>query len=107
MQLRDINHYDKYSFGRYIKQKREKQGITLRRLASELRMTHAYLSGIENGNRHAPLYNKNYMIGLIKNLCIGADEIDMFSLMAIATREFDFSYLEYNNIMKENSCIEK
>ena len=96
MQISDINHYDKYSFGRYIKQKREKQGITLRGLATELRMTPAYLSDIENGNRHAPLYNKNYMIGLIRNLCIGSDEMDMFSLMAIATREFDFSYLEYS-----------
>lgn len=96
MQLRDINHYDKYSFGRYIKQKREKHGISLRSLAAELKMTPAYLSDIENGNRHAPLYNKNYMIGLIKNLCIGTDEIEMFSLMAIATREFDFSFIEYS-----------
>ena len=59
-------------------------------------MTPAYLSDIEKGYRHAPLYNKDYMIGLIKNLCIGTDEIDMFSLMAIATREFDFSYMEYS-----------
>lgn len=98
MQLRDINHYNKYSFGRYIKQKREKIGISLRSLATELGMTPAYLCDIEKGHRHAPLYNKNYMIGLIKNLCIDSDEIDMFSLMAIATREFDFLYIEYSAV---------
>lgn len=41
-------------FGKYVKQKREELGKTLRGFAAEVKISPAYLSDIENGRRNAP-----------------------------------------------------
>lgn len=45
---------EKVAFGTYVKERREKLGKTLRSFASEVGISPAYLSDIENGNRRAP-----------------------------------------------------
>lgn len=45
---------EKIEFGAYVKEQREKLGKTLRSFASEVGISPAYLSDIENGNRRAP-----------------------------------------------------
>lgn len=94
MLLRKINDYDRFSFGRFIRQRRKSLRISLRTLATQLEMTPTYLSEIERGFKNAPLHNKKYMINFIRALKIKENEIENFTLMAIATREFDFSFMD-------------
>ena len=47
------------SFGRFIRQRRQELGYTVRGFARELGITAAYLSDIEKGHRYAP---KIYML---------------------------------------------
>ena len=45
---------DRFSFGKFVRQRREELGMSVRTLASELELTPAYISDIEKGNRSAP-----------------------------------------------------
>lgn len=94
MELKAIIQYNAFSFGTYVRRRRQELDLTLRSLASMVGITPAYLSDIENGKRNAPLGNKNYMQKLIEYLKLNEEEIQEFCLMAIATRGYDFSYLE-------------
>lgn len=68
---------DKYSFGRFITQRREEFGMTQRELASKLEISNTYLWDIENGHRLPPTK-------LIKKfeeyLQIDMKEVDKFEL---------------------------
>ena len=59
------------TFGAYVKARREALGKTVRGLATELGMTPAYLSDIENGNRYAP---EKYLSKIIEILLITGEE---------------------------------
>ena len=45
---------DRFSFGQFVRQRREELGMSVRNLAGELELTPAYISDIEKGNRSAP-----------------------------------------------------
>lgn len=45
---------EKKEFGTYVKKRRDDLGKTLRSFATEIGISPAYLSDIENGNRRAP-----------------------------------------------------
>lgn len=97
----DPNSYDKYTFGKCIKEQREEQGLTLRYVAKEMNITPAYLSDIEKGNRYAPR-KVGFMARLVKLLNIKGEDIKYLSDMAGATRGF---YEEFRNYIKENSNV--
>lgn len=54
-----IESYDKFTFGKCIRQQREEMGLSLRTVASNIGISAAYLSDIEKGNRYAPISNNN------------------------------------------------
>ena len=91
MAFKQITKYTSEDFGQYIKWKRVSQGETLRNMAMKLGITPAYLSDMEKSCRHAPVANAELMRKMIEVLSITNRE--EFCLMAIATRGWDFSYL--------------
>lgn len=50
----ESNSADEHTFGRFVREQRERLGKTVRGFAQELDITPAYLSDIEKGNRYAP-----------------------------------------------------
>lgn len=63
-------------FGEYVKQRREHLGKTIRKLASEIEISPAYLCDIENGNRKAP---EKFLEKFAKALEItNQDELNVF-----------------------------
>lgn len=63
-------------FGKYVKQRREEIGKTLRGFAAEVKISPAYLSDIENGRRNAPeKFLKNFSEAL--NIT-GTEELHKF-----------------------------
>lgn len=98
--------YDEYSFGKYIRQRREALGFSYRALAAKLEISAAYLCEIESGHKKAPLISKNgknYMQGFITYLQIPNKDIALFYEMANATR-YSFpdihEYLENNRLAR-------
>lgn len=83
----EINGVDEKSFGKFIREKREAQGETVRGLAAKLEMTPAYLSDIEKGNRYAP---KKYFDKIITELKLSEDEKNKFFDMAAVTRGYTY-----------------
>ena len=74
------NEYDKYTFGKCIRARREELGRSVRDLAKAV-----YLSDIERGLRVAPTSNTkgiDYMENLIRELSVKEDEILAFRAMA-------------------------
>lgn len=64
------------SFGKYVKQKRDQLGKTLRGFAAEVEISPAYLCDIENGNRKAP---EKYLEKFAKALnIVSPDELNHF-----------------------------
>lgn len=61
MSLREYvekNIVDEKTFGTYLKGRREALGMSIRGLAAELKVSAAYISDIEKGNRYAPSQEK-------------------------------------------------
>ena len=68
-------------FGAFIKEKRLKKGINLRKLAELLELAPAYISDIENSNRNSPSPDK--MEKLVEVLGLNEDEKnEMYDLAA-------------------------
>ena len=78
---------DKLSFGRFVRQRREELGLTVRGFAQDLGITAAYLSDIEKGNRYAP---KAFLEKLRVGLRIPAEDMRDFEDLASATRGFQY-----------------
>lgn len=78
---------DERSFGKFIREKREALGETVRGFAAKLEITPAYLVDIEKGNRYAP---KKYFDKIIKELKLSEDEKDKFYDMAAVTRGYTY-----------------
>ena len=79
------NEYDKYTFGKCIRARREELGRSVRDLAKAVQMSPIYLSDIERGLRVAPTSNTkgiDYMENLIRELSVKEDEILAFRAMA-------------------------
>lgn len=65
----------KEKFGHYLRERRNELGITLNVFAKKMKLSNAYISDIENGNRNAPM---KYLKDVIKILKIDEDEINYF-----------------------------
>ena len=78
---------DRFSFGQFVRQRREELGMSVRNLAAELELTPAYISDIEKGNRSAP---KSKFDELRVLLVIPDDEATDFSDLASATRGYQY-----------------
>lgn len=74
---------DAHTFGRFVRQRREELGLTVRGFATQLEMTPAYLSDIEKGNRYAP---KKYLDKLREALAVPEECTIEFEDLAAATR---------------------
>ena len=80
-----IEDYNKYTFGKCIKQQREELGLSLRSVATSLNISPAYLSDIEKGYRYAP--TKNEITGkLIQILNIPSEQEEYIYEMVAVTR---------------------
>ena len=75
-----ITNRDK--FGAYVKNRREKLGISLRDLALQLNVSPAYISDIERGNRPAPYAYLEQIIDILK---VDQSEIEFFYDIANCT----------------------
>ena len=73
------------TFGEFIKEKRLKKGINLRKLAELLVVAPAYLSDIENGNRNSPSPDK--MEKLVEVLGLNEDEKNLMYDLAAKDRD--------------------
>ena len=78
---------DKLSFGRFVRQRREELGLTVRGFAQDLGITAAYLSDIEKGNRYAP---KAFLEKLRTGLKVPSEDMRDFEDLASATRGFQY-----------------
>ena len=58
-------------FGEYVKQRRERLGMTMRELAERVRISPAYLCDIEKGNRKPP---EKFLATFADALCISDSE---------------------------------
>lgn len=74
---------DRFSFGIFVRQRREELGMSVRTLAGELELTPAYISDIEKGNRSAP---KSKFDELRILLAIPDSDATDFADLASATR---------------------
>lgn len=96
----DSKMYDKYTFGKCLRERRLEVGYTVRGLSSEIGISPVYLSDIENGNRYAPLNNKNDVLEkIIQKLFIPKEQLDSFYEMARVSQGYFAlkSYLEQEN----------
>ena len=92
MDLKNIvesNTLDRYSFGAFLRERREELGLSVRELAKNLGISAVYLSDIERGNRNAPS-NDDLLNKLMKYLDIPESEKEYFTDLAAATRDFVF-----------------
>lgn len=88
------NDYNEFSFGKFVTERRKSLGMSVRKLASKIGITAAYLSDIEHGSRKAP---NNYMPQFIEHLQITDTELDNFYTMAYVTKGKYFEFKEYLN----------
>ena len=91
MSLREYverNVVDEKTFGTYLKKRRESLGMSIRGLAAELKVSAAYISDIEKGNRYAPSQEK--LERLIEVLQIPEDDRLAFNDLASATHGFSY-----------------
>ena len=72
---------NKYTFGKFVRLRREELGITLRKMAKKLEITASYLSDVENGERYAPIKILNQMK---KELMISPCEEEIFNDLAFS-----------------------
>lgn len=82
-QLMESNDADRFTFGRYIRERRGMLQKTVRGFAKELDITASYLSDIEKGNRYAP---KGKLEQIFRLLRIPGDQYQAFMDMASLTR---------------------
>lgn len=88
------NDYNEFSFGKFVAERRQELGLSVRKLASKIGITATYLSDIEHGSRKAPI---NYMSQFIEHLQITERELDNFYTMAYVTKGQYFEFKEYLN----------
>ena len=74
---------DEKSFGKFVRQRREELGYTLRSFAKEIDMMPSYLSDVEKGNRLAPV---NHMQKICSKLEISEEDIQLLNDMVAVNR---------------------
>lgn len=78
---------DRFSFGQFVRQRREELGMSVRTLAGKLELTPAYISDIEKGNRSAP---KSKFDELRILLLVSEEDATDFADLASATRGYQY-----------------
>lgn len=81
----NIDSYDKFTFGKCIRQQREENGMSLRSVASNIGISASYLSEIEKGYRYAPISNIDIIYRLLKVLNIPEEQTEFVLDMAYST----------------------
>ena len=76
---------DEYTFGNFVRERREEKGYSVRSFAKLLGCSAAYLSDIEKGNRYAP---RNYLDKIFEVLGLPEEDRQDFEDLAAATRGF-------------------
>lgn len=82
--LKNFPTQNKYTFGRFLRLRREELGISLRSMSKKVEMTPSYLSDIENGARYAPIKDINKFK---QEFRIQPDEEEMFEELAYLTKD--------------------
>lgn len=100
----DEERYNKETFGKSIKERREELSLSLRKVAKYCSISAAYLSDIEKANRSAPTTSRNcdIMSRLIKILNIPEDQIESFYDMAYASRGY---YEDLKHYVNDNKYV--
>ena len=91
----DVDTYDKYTFGKCIRQQREDVGLSLRSVASNIGISAAYLSEIELGKRYAPTNNSNIIYKLLRVLEIPEEQVCYVMDMAYTSRDYYKGIVDY------------
>ncbi len=102
-----VKEADEHSFGKFIRERRELLGKTVRSFAKELEITPAYLSDIEKGNRYAPKAKLELMFQLLD---LPEDQKQSFMDLASLTRgEFEDiqPYLGKNHVARKALRVAK
>ena len=81
----NIDSYDKFTFGKCIRQQREENGMSLRSVASNIGISASYLSEIEKGYRYAPISNIDIIYRLLKVLNVPEEQTEFVLDMAYST----------------------
>lgn len=81
----DIDSYDKFTFGKCIRQQREENGMSLRSVASSIGISASYLSEIEKGYRYASVNNIDIIYRLLKILNIPEEQTEYVIDMAYSS----------------------
>ena len=76
-----------FTFGEFIRARREALEKSIRGLAAELDMTPAYLSDIEKGNRYAP---EKHLAKMVELLHITGEDLNCFYDLAGKSRHDHF-----------------
>ena len=85
--IAEHKEFDERTFGKFVRQRREELGKTVRGFAAELGITPAYLSDIEKGNRAAP---KKFFQQIRIALGVPEDMMTEFEDLASASRGFQY-----------------
>ena len=100
----DKSNYDKYTFGKCLKQQRIEKEYSLREFAKLIGISVVYLCDIENGKRYAPTTSKdNILEKIITKLNIPKEQLDSFYEMAVASR----GYSAYKDYLEQDENIVK
>lgn len=85
------------TYGDFIKQKREANGLSVRGLAAQLGITPAYVSDLEKGNRAAPRRNspKNLLERICELLITSDDDRHRYYDLAAESRDGQYDELNY------------
>lgn len=92
----DVNSYDKYTFGKCIRQQRMDKELSLRLVAGEIGVSSVFLRDVEIGNRRPPV-NKNieFVYKLIEVLNIPDNQVEYVLDMAYASQGCAKDLIEY------------
>lgn len=99
MNFEQRNKITEETFGRFIRDKREQMGLSVRALAQKLDISAVYLSDIENFNRSAPR-KEGIMAKLAGVLCLSEEEQQFLNKAALASRTEDI-----DNYLKDNPRV--
>ncbi len=96
MDFKKRNEITEKTFGFFVKEKREKMGMSARDLAKKMEISAVYLCDIESGNRPAPRKD-DVLLRLNQALCLNEDEAQYLQKAALASRTEDIDiYLKEN-----------
>lgn len=88
---------DEHTFGKYVRERREALGESMRGFANKAEVSAAYVNDIEKGNRHA---SASYVNKLIELFGIPEEDQETFRDMAAATH--GYSYSDINPVLGGN-----